>query len=758
MPGPIIAKGLQHVLKKVFSIAKKERYEYVTLEHLLLALLDDVKVIQALEQLQGNPKKLKKNLQTFIEQYADKLPSDVQAKPQQTLAVDRVLHKTILHAVSAETSMIESTNVLVQLLEEKDSHAAWLLKKEGIRSLALKYYISHGQRKSPRWTNINHTQGNNELEEDDVQKTSVLENFTVDLIQEAKAENIDPLIGREKEIQRAIQVLCRRRKNNPIFVGDPGVGKTSIVEGIALQIHREEVPSILKNARIFSLNIGGLIAGTKFRGQLEERIKALIHEVSKYKQGILFIDEIHCIVGAGATIAGHATDLANLLKPALIKGTIRCMGATTFKEYKSIERDVALARRLQKIEVQEPSKADAINILKGLQKHYEEYHKVHYEDKAIEAAVHLSAKYIHQRFLPDKAIDIIDEAGAFMKIHAASNTTPSRIGVQDIEQAVSMITRIPAATMTTNEQNIFQRLRPTLRKYIFGQDEAIDIICDAIALSKAGLRAQNKTIASLLFSGPTGVGKTELANRLAKAMNIKLVRFDMSEYVERHSISRLIGAPPGYVGFEQGGLLTDAVRKTPHAVVVMDEIEKAHFELFNILLQVMDHAKLTDNNGLETDFQNVILILTTNAGAKEANEKIVGFDLDENPRKQALRRATTKDALKRTFSPEFRNRLDHTIFFDQLSKENIKKVVQKEVNVVAQALQEKNIEIHLTPATKTWLANHGYDPQMGARPLARLIEKTLKKPIAKALLFGHLRHGGHIKTRIKNNELVLEYS
>ncbi|HJK89990.1 MAG TPA: ATP-dependent Clp protease ATP-binding subunit ClpA, partial [Polyangiaceae bacterium LLY-WYZ-15_(1-7)] len=735
--------------------ASRERFEYVTLEHLLLALLDDPKARKALRACGADVDRLRERLEDFIQEHSTTVPDGVPFEPQQTLAVERVLQRAAIHAISSEMKQIDGGNVLVQLFKEKESHAVWLLSEEGVDPFDLKQYVSHGVH--PDGTSdadaLTFPEGEGgEVEGDEDEeggRKDPLEAFATDLVKEAAEGRIDPLIGRDLELERTIQVLCRRRKNNPVYVGEPGVGKTAIAEGLALRVHEGTVPEVLKDAKIFSLDMGALLAGTKFRGQFEERLKAVMRRMQELDNGILFVDEMHTIVGAGAT-TGSSMDASNILKPALASGKLRCIGSTTFTEYKHVERDRALARRLQKIEVLEPSEDETLQILQGLRGRYEEHHDVKYDDDALEAAVKLAAKHIVERFLPDKAIDVIDEAGAADRMKDEGERT-HRVTAADVERVVSKMARVPVEAVTAKERDQLADLEPRLKKQIYGQDEAVGMVCDAITLSRAGLRADRKPIGSFLFAGPTGVGKTELARQLASAMGVELHRFDMSEYGERHSVSRLIGAPPGYVGFDQGGLLTDAVRKHPHSVVVLDEIEKAHPELFNILLQVMDNAKLTDNNGREADFRNVVLIMTTNAGAFEAAERVVGFGASDDAKVKDAQRSKSKAAIERMFTPEFRNRLDAVVFFAGLGPEVIRKVVDKEVGLLAELLEEKDVRVELGEGAREWLARHGYDAKMGARPMARLVERELKKPIAKAMVFGELVDGGVVTVELEGD-------
>jgi len=641
--------------------------------------------------------------------------------------------------------------VLVQLFHERDSQAVWFLSQQGVSQYDLKRYVSHGiAPEGEDGPDIDDDEideaslgedglgeGEDEDEEGGSRSKDPLKAYTVDLNEEARQGRIDPLIGRERELERTVQILCRRRKNNPVFVGEPGVGKTAIAEGLALHIVEGKVPEVLKNATIYSLDMGSLLAGTKYRGQFEERLKGVMKKLLELPDAILFIDEIHTIVGAGAT-TGSSMDASNILKPALASGKLRCIGSTTFQEYKgSFERDRALGRRFQKIDVMEPSIDDAIKILQGLAPKYEEHHGVKYLDGTLEGAVKLSAKHLLERLLPDKAIDVIDEAGAQDRMRAART---NQVTLHDVERVIAKMARIPEKTVSSSEQERLRDIETELKRVVYGQDEAIGKIASAIKLSRAGLRTGDKPIGNFLFSGPTGVGKTELARQLAKVLGVELIRFDMSEYQERHTVSRLIGAPPGYVGFDQGGLLTDAIRKQPYAVLLLDEIEKAHPDLFNVLLQVMDHATLTDNNGRKADFRNVVLIMTTNAGAQDMARRTVGFE-----QQGTLTDGTkAKAAIERTFSPEFRNRLDAWVLFGGLSRDVILKVVDKEVELLRAQVAEKKLTIQLTPAAREWLADKGYDPAFGARPMGRTVETYLKKPLAEALLFGPLKDGGTV--------------
>ncbi len=737
----MIARELQATLRKAYDEAQRMRHEYVTLEHLLLALLDDPKASKALEACSVNRARLRKKLYAFFDESVQKLPEDVDAEPHQTLAVERVLQRAAIHAISSEMKVIDGANVLVQLFYERESHAVFLLDQEGVQQFDLKRYVSHGIRPdggAEPGDEVGPIGEGEDDEEGDARRVDPLEAYCVDLMKEAADGHIDPLIGREKELERTIQVLCRRRKNNPVYVGEPGVGKTAIAEGLALHVHEGKVPKVLSDAKIYALDMGALLAGTKYRGQFEERLKGVIRRLGEIEGAILFIDEIHTIVGAGAT-TGSSMDASNILKPALANGKIRCIGSTTFEEFKgAFDRDRALARRFQKIDVGEPSIEDTIAILRGLQSRYEEHHGVKYEPEAIDASAKLAAKHITERYLPDKAIDVIDEAGAQDRMRAEPT---GKVTVRDVERVVSKMARVPEKTVSESEQDKIKDLDAELRAHIFGQDDALEKIASAIKLARAGLRTGDKPIGNFLFAGPTGVGKTELARQLAKTLGVELIRFDMSEYQERHTISRLIGAPPGYVGFDQGGLLTDAIRKNPYCVLLLDEIEKAHPDLFNVLLQVMDSATLTDNNGRKSDFRNVVLIMTTNAGARDMATRTVGFGSTG-----ALADASkARQAIERTFAPEFRNRLDAWVLFGGLTHEVILKVVDKEVRLLQEQLDERAVRIELTDDAREWLAEKGYDPQFGARPMGRTVETHMKKPLAEAILFGELKNGGRVR-------------
>jgi len=750
-----ISKELEHTIALAFDEARRRRHEFVTLEHVLWALVKDPVAAKILKSCGANLTRLRKDLEQFFEEQPQlpEGPEHDAKEPQQTAAFWRSLQRAAMHVQGSGKTDIDGGNLLVAMYRERESHAVFLLEQHGVRRLDVLNYIAHGITKAgddERHEPAGH--GADEDADSGDAAADPLEAYTVNFVQKAAEGRVDPLIGRAAELERAIQVLARRRKNNPLFVGEPGVGKTAIVEGMALAIHERRVPANLLDHQIFALDMGALLAGTKFRGQFEERLKGVIKAVTKDPNAILFIDEIHTIVGAGAT-SGGSMDASNLLKPALASGELRCIGSTTFQEYKSsFERDRALARRFQKIEVLEPSVDETVLILKGLKASYEKHHGVAYSDGALEAAAKLAAKYINDRHLPDKAIDVIDEAGAAERLKPAGQKKAVLEPV-DVEAVVAKMAKIPAKTVSASDEAALRDLEPSLKQVIFGQDRAIDSLVSAIKLNRSGLGAADKPIGSFLFSGPTGVGKTELAKQLAKVMGVEFLRFDMTEYMEKHTVSRLIGAPPGYVGFDQGGLLTDAIRKTPYAVLVLDEIEKAHPDIFNILLQVMDHATLTDNNGRKADFRHVVLIMTTNAGAREMSSRGMGFDAGKQTVKTAVR---GKDVIERTFAPEFRNRLDAWIGFESLPKSIILLVVDKLVKELVGQLVEKKVMLQLTDPAREWLADHGFDPQFGARPMARLIQNELKKPLADEILFGRLKSGGKVRATVEEDKLKLD--
>jgi ATP-dependent Clp protease ATP-binding subunit ClpA len=768
----MITKELQSTILSALGEARKRRHEYLCLEHLLYSLAQEQTGGRILRACAVNIDQLRRDLEQFFAEKLETLPSGVDRDPEQTLGIQRVLQRAILHMHSAGKTEIDSGNVLAAMFRERDSHAIYLLEKQGCQRLDIINYISHGIEKAPSgdeesYHELTLTPANEkeageggdeaageegeEGGEDGKPKKGVLGRYTTNLVEEAKAGRIDPLIGREQELLRTIQVLCRRRKNNPLYVGDAGVGKTAIAEGLALKIAHGEVPEVLRDAVVYSLDMGGLIAGTKFRGEFEQRLKGILAALKKEKGAILFIDEIHTIVGAGA-VAGGAMDASNLLKPALAAGELRCIGSTTFEEYKTVfDKDRALSRRFQKVDILETSVEETFLILKGLRARYESHHGVHYTDPALRVCAELAHKHINDRHLPDKAIDVMDEAGAAMRIQPASKRNKT-VRPADIEKVVARMARIPQKTVSADDKVQLQNLETELRQVIFGQDQALNNLVTAIKLSRSGLGNPDKPVGSFLFSGPTGVGKTELAKQLARVLGVEFIRFDMSEYMEKHTVSRLIGAPPGYVGFDQGGLLTDAVRKTPHAVLVLDEIEKAHPDIYNILLQVMDHATLTDNNGRKADFRNVVLVMTSNAGAREIQQGNIGFGT------ASANKNLDKAAIERTFSPEFRNRLDAWITFQSLSPEVIRKIVDKFVAQLAEQLKARKVTIELLPAAQQWLGEHGYDRVFGARPMARLIQNEIKRPLADAVLFGELQQGGKVVVDVEDDKLKLRYS
>jgi ATP-dependent Clp protease ATP-binding subunit ClpA len=750
---PLIAKELQESYRQAIREAKRMRHEYLTLEHLLLSLTRDARTREVLKACGADIPRLQQKLEEYLEESIEKLPEGVSAEPQQTIGVERVFQRAAIHAMSADQKQIDGGDVLVSLFREPECQALFLLREEGVERIDILNFVSHGISKeggAGEEGELGHAPADDE--EGVAPAKDPLSAYTTNLSVEAKEGRIDPLIGRSLELERTVQVLCRRRKNNPLYVGETGVGKTAIAEGLALRIHEGKVPEPLQGAVIYSLDMGALLAGTKFRGQFEERLKGVLKALQKHPNAVLFIDEIHTVVGAGATTGG-SMDASNLLKPALASGRLRCIGSTTYQEFKgSFERDRALSRRFQKIEVGEPSVEETVLILEGLKPHYESHHGVKYDAEAIRAAAELSAKHINDKFLPDKAIDVVDEAGAADRLRPAENRR-GVVTADDVESVVAKMAKIPKKSVSAQEGVQLKNLEKELQSVIFGQDTAISEITSAIKLSRSGLRSPEKPIGSFLFSGPTGVGKTELAKQLARVLGVEFLRFDMSEYSEKHTVSRLIGAPPGYVGFDQGGLLTDAVRRHPYSVVVLDEIEKAHPDLFNILLQVMDHATLTDNNGRKADFRNVVLILTTNAGAREMSAKAMGFGGGPG----TIDTSQVKRAIERTFTPEFRNRLDGWVLFSGLSAETILQVVDKEVGLLAAQLKSKGVELELSPAARAYLAEHGYDPQFGARPMARLVDNALKKPLAEALLFGELQNGGKAFADVKDEKLSYTY-
>ncbi|HEV8433998.1 MAG TPA: ATP-dependent Clp protease ATP-binding subunit ClpA [Thermoanaerobaculia bacterium] len=741
----MIAKSLQATFEFAVAEAVKRRHEYVTLEHLLFALLHDREAAMAVRACGGDIEVLKKQLDDFLKKTFEELPEDSNVQPVLTAMLQRVIQYAQLHAQSSGRKEVDTGQMLAALYQAERSQAVYLLRSQGVNKLDVLQFLSHGVGKNTPQPAFVQT----EEEEGSAGTSDPLKTYAVNLNEKAKNGDIDPLIGRGPELERTIQILCRRRKNNPLFVGEPGVGKTAIAEGLALKITKNEVPAVLKDAEVWSLDMGAVLAGTKYRGDFEQRLKAVIAALTERSEAILFIDEIHTIVGAGA-VSGGTMDASNILKPAIASGKLRCIGSTTYAEYKaSFERDRALARRFQKIEIGEPSVGETVEILKGLKKFYEEHHGVTFTDAALQLAAELSAKFIHDRHLPDKAIDVLDEAGARARmLREAPVASPAGqvIDEDEVEQVVARMAKIPPRTVARSEKDRLGQLENDLRKVIYGQDHAIKQIVSAIKIARSGLGHPDKPVGSFLFSGPTGVGKTELAKQLAASLGVEFIRFDMSEYMEPHTVSRLIGAPPGYVGFDQGGLLTDAVIRTPYAVLVLDEIEKAHPNLFSILLQVMDHATLTDNNGKKADFRNVIMIMTTNAGAREMSDSGMGFF--NNPAS-----GKGRGVIERTFAPEFRNRLDAWIAFEPLSFETIEKVVDKFIAELRAQLAAKNVTLELTEAARAWLAKHGYDKAFGARPMARLIQSKLKEPLVDAILFGSLQNGGNVRVDADGDEL-----
>nr|WP_210336121.1 ATP-dependent Clp protease ATP-binding subunit ClpA [Rhodomicrobium udaipurense] len=741
---------MEESLHRAIEYANERHHEYATLEHLLLSLLDDRDASSVLRACNVDVERLRAKLTEFLDKELNNLVLDQDGEAQPTASFQRVIHRAVVHVQSSGREEVTGANVLVAVFAERESNAAYFLQEQDMTRFDAVNFISHGISKR---AGMSEPRGVRGVEDDATtvdgaeekkRSTDALEAYCVNLNQKAKDGRIDPLIGRDKEIERTIQVLCRRSKNNPLYVGDPGVGKTAIAEGLARKIVRGEVPQVLANATVFSLDMGTLLAGTRYRGDFEERLKAVMKEIEAYPGAILFIDEIHTVIGAGAT-SGGAMDASNLLKPALQSGVLRCIGSTTYKEYRQhFEKDRALVRRFQKIDVAEPTVEDAIEIMKGLKPYFEDFHNIKYTNQAIKAAVELSAKYIHDRKLPDKAIDVIDETGASQMLLPPSKRKRT-IGVKEVEATVATMARIPPKTVSKTDTELLRNLEGDLRRVVFGQDQAIHALAAAIKLARAGLRDAEKPIGSYLFSGPTGVGKTEVARQLASLLGVQILRFDMSEYMERHTVSRLIGAPPGYVGFDQGGLLTDGVDQNPHCVLLLDEIEKAHPDLFNVLLQVMDHGKLTDHNGKQVDFRNVVLIMTTNAGAADMAKPAIGFGSQQ-------RVGEDEEAIKRMFSPEFRNRLDAVIPFARLSREMIGRVVEKFIFQLEAQLADRNVVIELTPEAMEWLADHGYDEMYGARPLARVIQESIKKPLAEELLFGKLEGGGTVRVVVEEKD------
>ena len=730
----MISKELSATLGLAVKEAKKRRHEYVSTEHILFAILFDHTGIEIIESCGGVVQELKRELEKYFEERVESIPEGQEYVLQQTLGFQRVIQRAVNHARSAEKSEVNVSDILASIFLEKDSFAEYFLSSQGLTRIDVLSYISHDAEVDPLQPGLGDPhKGADGKEKKESQNP--LEAYTVDLVEKAGEGRLDPLIGRAPELERTLQVLCRRRKNNPVFVGDPGVGKTAIAEGLAQRIQAGEVPDLLRDVRIYALDLGGLLAGTKYRGDFEKRLKGVINELKKRPDAVLFIDEIHTIVGAGAT-SGGSMDASNILKPVLTSGELRCIGSSTYEEYKNhFEKDRALSRRFEKIEIAEPSVPQTVKILKGLKSRYEDHHGISYTDTALKAAAELSAKYVNDRFLPDKAIDVIDEAGAFVRLAGSSRRT--KINPADIEKIVAKMAKIPPQSVSTSDKVKLEKLASHLKEVVFGQDEAIASLATSIKRSRAGLGTPGKPVGSFLFTGPTGVGKTEVALQLSRLLGVEFLRFDMSEYMEKHAVARLIGAPPGYVGFDQGGLLTDGIRKHPHSILLMDEIEKAHPDVYNILLQVMDHATLTDNNGKKADFRNVILIMTSNAGTREMGNQTIGFGDKTKDTK-----AKGQKAIERFFSPEFRNRLDGTILFHALTVEIMEQIVDKFIIELNDQMAGKKIYINISDAVRNWLAREGYDPNYGARPLARVIQNKIKDRLADEILFGKLVKGG----------------
>ncbi len=752
---PSFSRSLEQALHRALALAGERRHEYATLEHLLLALVDDQDAAAVMRACNVEIDTLKRSLIDYVDTELSNLTGDGRQDAKPTAGFQRVIQRAVIHVQSSGREEVTGANVLVAIFAERESHAAYFLQEQDMTRYDAVNYISHGIAKRPGASESKpvrgaEEEGSSERPSDDgdprgaKKKGDALDTYCVNLNKKARDGKIDPLIGRESEVQRTIQVLCRRQKNNPLLVGDPGVGKTAIAEGLARKIIQHEVPEVLADATVFSLDMGTLLAGTRYRGDFEERLKQVMKEIEAHPNAIMFIDEIHTVIGAGAT-SGGAMDASNLLKPALASGTLRCIGSTTYKEYRQyFEKDRALVRRFQKIDVNEPSIPDTIEIVKGLRPYFEEFHKLKYTTEAVKAAVELSARYINDRKLPDKAIDVIDETGASQMLVPEARRKRT-IGIKEIEATIATMARIPPKTVSKDDAVVLQHLTENLKRVVYGQPSAIEALTSAIKLARAGLRDPDKPIGSYLFAGPTGVGKTEAAKQLAASLGVEMLRFDMSEYMERHTVSRLIGAPPGYVGFDQGGLLTDGIDQHPHCVLLLDEIEKAHPDLFNILLQVMDHGKLTDHNGKQVDFRNVIIIMTTNAGASDLAKSAYGFT-------QSKRTGDDVEAINKLFAPEFRNRLDAIISFGHLPKDVVAKVVDKFVLQLEAQLADRNVTIELSDEAREWLVEHGYDDAMGARPMARLIQSTIKTPLADEVLFGKLKDGGAVRVVVRKPE------
>ena len=741
------SQSLETSLQKSIDYAAKKNHEHVTVEHLLLALIDDIDASNLLKACNIDLSILKNDLIKFIDEQKYLVINNTEQLPEPTAGYRTVITRAAIHVQQSGKNEVNGANVIVAIFSQQESYSVYLLEKQDMTRYDAVQFISHGIRKDEEYSAISVSEELNEQQAPEPKKRSALEAFCENLNEKASKNMIDPLIGRDEEVLRLIQILCRRRKNNPLLVGDPGVGKTAIVEGLAYRIMHETVPSVIKLSQIYSLDMGSLLAGTRYRGDFEERIKAVLKEIEKIDNSILFIDEIHTVIGAGAT-SGGAMDASNLLKPYLQNERMRCVGSTTYKEFRQFfDKDRALSRRFQKIDVDEPSNDDTIKILKGLKSRFEDFHGLKYSDKAIDCAVELSSRYMSDKKLPDKAIDVIDETGAAMKLKSSKKKI---IEEKEIEETIARMAKIPSRNVTRDDTKKLKDLDKSLKRMVFGQDKAIEEIATSIRLSRAGLRDNQKPIGSYLFAGPTGVGKTELARQLSSILGVELLRFDMTEYMERHTVSRLIGAPPGYVGFDQGGLLTDGVDKNPYSVILLDEIEKAHPDIFNILLQIMDYGTLTDQNGRKVDFRNTILILTTNAGATDIAKPALGFNRNK-------REGEDVEALDKLFNPEFRNRLDSIISFSSLPDKVIARVVEKFIVELETQLDNKNVFIQISEKAALWIGKEGYDENMGARPLSRLIQEKIKKPIAEQILYGKLSKGGNIKLDIKNNELTFEY-
>jgi len=745
----MISQELDNAIKLAFSEAKRRRHEFFTLEHILFAFLQAPQVIEIISACGGDVEEMKTDMEEYLKNNIERLPDDFQADPQQTFAIQRVLQMAANHVQSSGKLEMEPSNVLVSMFRARDSHAVYLLEKQGIQRLDVINFISHGVTKIDFETFEDDTPENPESA--NKPKKSPIEEFTTDLVAQAAEGRIDPLIGRESEVHRTLQILCRRKKNNPLYIGEPGVGKTAIAEGLARLIHRDEVPEVIKGSRIFALDMGALLANTKFRGEFEARLKSVINELKKEPKSILFIDEIHTIVGAGAT-SGGSMDASNILKPALASGEIKCIGSTTHTDYKaSFEKDQALARRFQKVDIYEPTAYQTFKILLGLKDRYEKHHEIRYTNSALKAAADLAAQHINHRRLPDKAIDVVDEVGACQRL-LPEGKRKKVVQVRDVEQVVASMAKIPPKTVSASDRDRIANLERDLKLVVYGQDPAIAALNKAIVLSRSGLRAPEKPVGSFLFTGPTGVGKTEVSKQLARILGVEFIRFDMSEYMEKHTVSRLIGAPPGYVGFDQGGLLTDAVNNTPYAVILLDEIEKAHPDVFNILLQIMDHATLTDHTGKKADFRNVILIMTSNAGAKDMAKGGIGFT------KESAVQSIGKQAIERMFSPEFRNRLDAIIQFGHLPHSVMELIVDKFINELEGQLLDKHVQLNLLSDARDHLAIKGYSKAFGARPMSRLIEDEIKQTLARELLFGDLKSGGTVDIGLDGEKLTFAYT